>query len=162
MRSTRLLICALIMPILWALSAGSLSAGTRTGLSYAQITRYLAGNFALSQSTPVDSQPRYMGATADHLAMLELIGDRNDLTQATLMIGIPNDSRSVLVRNTAMFVRFVKNAAPGWAGSTDWATMALKQAVATDSPVSTIRGARRITISFIKTLAIVSVTVKHR
>jgi len=160
MRDTRIL--TLAFTLLLGLAPFEHSAGTNTGLSYSQITQYLSSYFTLEKSTPVNGQPRYMATTEDKLAVLELIGDRSDLTQATLIIGVPNDSQTTLVRNSAMFMRFVKNAAPNWVGGGDWAVAALKKATTTENPVSTVRGARRITVSFLKPLGMVVVTVKHK
>jgi hypothetical protein len=162
MRNSSRLIMAFVSALLLGVATNELSAATNTGLSYSQVTQYLSSYFALEKSTPVNGQPRYMGATGDKLAMLELIGDKNDLTEATLIIGLPNDSQAVLVRNSAMFMRFVNNAAPNWAGSGDWAVAALKKVTATENPVSIVRGARRITVSFQKPLGMVLVTVKHK
>jgi hypothetical protein len=162
MQSSRALILAFVFALLVGVASDALSAGTNTGLSYSQMTQHLSSYFALERSTPVNGQPRYMGATADKMALLELIGDHNDLAQATLIIGLPNNAQAILVRNSAMLMRFVKNAAPNWAGSSDWTTTALKKAIATGNPVSAVRGARRISVSFQKPLGMVLVTVKHK
>jgi hypothetical protein len=162
MRNSSILILTFVSALLLGVAPNELSAATNTGLSYSQMTQYLSSYFALEESTPVKGQPRYMGATADKLAVLELIGNKNDLTEATLIIGLPNDSQAVLVRNSAMFMRFIDNAAPNWAGGADWAVAALKKATATENPVSTVRGYRRITVSFQKPLGMVLVTVKHK
>ena len=106
--------------------------------------------------------PRYMGMTGDNLALLEVIGDKRNIRQATLAIALPNDSRSALVRNSAMFMRFVKNAVPDWPGSEDWAIAALKKATATGNPVERVFGSRRVTVTFQKPLGMVLVTVKHK
>jgi hypothetical protein len=143
-------------------ASDNLSAGPRLGLSFDQITQYLSNYITLDKSTPVAGQPRYMGMTDDKLAALEIIGDRNNITQASLMIGLPNDSNAALVRNSALFMRFVKNATPGWIQREDWAIAALKRATASESPVSTVFGSRLITVSFLKPLGMVIVTVKHR
>lgn len=161
MRNCSILILAFVSALL-GVTPNELSAAANTGLSYSQMTRYLSSYFALEESTPVNGQPRYMGATGDKLAMLELIGDKNDLTEATLIIGLPNDSQAILIRNSAMFMRFIKNATPNWAGSSDWVVAALKKATATENPVSTVRGTRRITVTFQKPLGMVLVTVKHK
>lgn len=139
-----------------------LLAATKTGLSASQVTRFLASYITLERSTPVNGQPRYMGMSDDKLAALEIIGDRNNVTQASLMIGLPNDSRPALVRNSALFMRFVKNVTPGWASSADWAVAALKETTATENPVSMVFGTRSLTVSFLKPLGMVLVTVKHK
>jgi len=151
----------LLALILVSVSPG-LCAGLKTGLSYGEITSYLSSFITLKKSTSVNGQPRYMGLSGDKLAMLEIIGDKSNVTQATLAVGIPNDAPATLVRNGAMVLRFVKNATPGWTGSSDWATAALQKAAASQSPVETTYGSRRITMTFYKPLGMLMVTVKHK
>ncbi|HEX4497184.1 MAG TPA: hypothetical protein VIE43_16035, partial [Thermoanaerobaculia bacterium] len=92
----------------------------------------------------------------------EIIGDRNNITQAALMIALLNVSRTVLDRNSILLTRFVKNVTPGWASSEDWAGAALRETTATENPVSMAFGTRSLTVSFLKPLGMVLVTVKHR
>lgn len=162
MRNFRPLILLVTLALLGGGTSDELWAGAGTGLSYSQMTEYLSSYFTLERSTPVHGETRYMGTTSDKLAALELIGDRNDLTEATLIIGLPNDSQTVLIQNSGLFMRFVQNAAPTWAGSNKWAVAALKKATATEHPVSVVRGSKRITVTFQKPLGMVLVTVKHK
>jgi hypothetical protein len=143
-------------------ASDQLSAATKTGLSTSQVTRLLSSYITLERSTPVKGQLRYMGMTDDKLAALEIIGDRNNITQAALMIALLNVSRTVLDRNSILLTRFVKNVTPGWASSEDWAGAALRETTATENPVSMAFGTRSLTVSFLKPLGMVLVTVKHR
>ena len=61
-----------------------------------------------------------------------------------------------------MVLRFVKNATPGWSGSTDWTVAALQKAAASEKPVETTSGVRRITMTFMKSTGMVMVSVKHK
>jgi len=160
MRNHRPAILALLL--LMASASLGLSAGLKAGLSYGEITTYLSNIIILQRSSPVDGQPRYMGMSADKLSMLEVIGDKANITQATLAIGVPNDSPSVLARNSAMVLRFIKNATPGWSGSTDWTVAALRRVADTEGPVETTYGPRRITMKFLKPLGMIMVTVQHK
>jgi len=132
------------------------------GISYNQIMEDLDQYISQSKSSDVRGQPRYMGTTSDSLVILEIIGVKKDISQATLMIGIPNDAPKILVRNTAILMRFMKNIAPEWRLASDWATGALKCIIATGETEEIIRGSKSIKISLIKFLGIVSVTVKHK
>ncbi len=132
------------------------------GISYNQIMEYLDQYISMSKSSDVRSQPRYMGQTSDDLAILEIIGNKKDVSQATLMIGIPNDAPKILVRNTAILLRFMENVAPEWKLGSDWATSALERVSSTGEPEEIIRGSKSIKLSLIKVLGIVSVTVKHK
>jgi hypothetical protein len=160
MVNRRTAILGLMFILGWA--SHGLSAGLKTGLSYGEITSYLSNVITLQRSSPVDGQPRYMGMSADKLSMLEVIGDKSNITQATLAIGVPNNSPTALARNSAMVLRFVKNATPGWSGSTDWTVAALQKTAATENPVETTNGARRITMTFLKPMGMIMVTVKHK
>ena len=160
MRNRGTAILGLMLILGW--SSHGLSAGLKTGLSYREITSYLSNVITLQRSSSVDGQPRYMGMSGDKLSMLEVIGDKSNITQATLAIGVPNDSPTALARNSAMVLRFVKNATHGWPGSTDWTVAALQKAAATENPVETTYGARRITMTFLKPMGMIMVTVKHK
>lgn len=139
-----------------------LCASPKVGLSYGEITKYLSNFITLQRSSPVDGQPRYMGMSADKLSMLEVIGEKGNITQATLAVGIPKDAPATLVRNSALVLRFIKNATPGWTGSSDWATAALQKAATSESPVETTYGSRKITMRFLKPLGMLMVTVQHK
>lgn len=133
------------------------------GISYNQIMEYLGQYISMSKSTDVRGQPRYMGQTSDNLAMLEIIGNKEDVSQTTLIIGVPNDAPNILVRNSAMLLRFIKNVAPEWESGSDWAASALKRVSSTgDSEEIIIKGDKSINLSFIKVLGMVTVTVKHK
>ena len=160
MRNFRTVPLILVLILGWA--SNGFSAAMKIGLSYGEITSHLSNVITLQRSSPVDGQPRYMGLSQDKLSMLEVIGDKSNVTQATLAIGVPNDSPATLARNSAMMLRFVKNATPDWSGSTDWAVAALRKATTTEGPVETTYGARRITMTFYKSMGMVMVTVKHK
>lgn len=77
-----------------------------------------------------------MGQTDDKLAMLEVLGDKSNVSEATLAIGLPDDSREIVRRNSALLLRFILNVAPGWDGANDWTIGAVKEA--TSSPGESI------------------------
>lgn len=159
MKKYRLLVISIAFLIsIFSITA---SAGKKTGISYEQIMRYLSKSMTMKKSTSVRGQPRYMGESDDNLVMMEIIGDKRDITQATLIVGVPNDApRKLLAWNGAMLMRFVQNATPGWSKSTEWTTAALKKAIDSEQTISTVRGSRKLTVSFQKSLSMIMVTVK--
>ena len=132
------------------------------GISYSQIMEYLDQFISMSKSSDVRGQTRYMGQTSDNLAMLEIIGNKEDISQATLMFAVPNDAPNILVRNSAMLLRFMKNIAPEWESGSNWSTSALKRVGLTGKPEEIIIGDKSIKLSIIASLGFVSVTVKHK
>ncbi|MBA7670237.1 hypothetical protein ES703_78382 [subsurface metagenome] len=134
------------------------------GISYYQVMEYLSDFFLMEKSTPVDGQDRYMGQTADNLAILEIIGNKDNISQATIMIGIPNDAPDKLVRNTILAIRFLENTVPEWTNSNEWITANAKRVadIPGVSDVKVVKGNKLITMMFLKTFGMVSLTVKHK
>jgi len=132
------------------------------GVSYNQIMNYLDSDISMSRATDVRGQPRYMGQTSDYMAVLEIIGSREDVSQATLMLSCSKDAPEALVRNTAILLRFVKNIdSENYLGS-DWINSALEHLNQTGEPVEKIVGSKLIKVSQIERLGMTVVTVKHK
>ena len=133
------------------------------GLSYAQVTQYLSKSIVMHESSSVRGQTRYLGMTNDKMAIMEIIGQKNDISQATFVICLPKDSQTIVMRNGAMLLRFMANIAPEWSGSVNWASDALgKITLPSNNSVSTIRGTKKIVMTFQKPLGMIVLTVKHR
>jgi len=137
------------------------------GVSYDQIMEYLDQFISMSKVDDLDGQPRYVGQTSDNLVILEIIGNKKDISQASLLVGVPVDAPVLLARNTAILLRFMKNIDPKWESSSAWTTSALERANSTNKPKKIItekiiRGNKSVELSLIKLLGIVTVTVKHK
>ena len=131
------------------------------GISYNQMMNYLSNFFTMEKSTPVDGQDRYMGETSSGLAILEIIGEKEDITQTTLLIGIPSDNYEILIENSAILIRFLKNAVPEWEESSDWATTSLeKMTESTSTREEEIYGNKLIKMYLIREFGMVTVTVE--
>jgi hypothetical protein len=133
------------------------------GVSYNQVMAYLPSQIKMTKSTPVRGEDRYMGSTADNLAMLEIIGAKENISQTTLIIGLPNDSKTTVIRNTGLYIRFLKNTVPEWPGVTDWGNDALKRfASSSESSAAITHGNKLISLSLLKPTSMLTVTVKGR
>ena len=78
------------------------------------------------------------------------------------MFGIPSDSPDIIVRNTGILIRFMKNVVPEWNGGTEWVTSALERISTTNKPERIIMGNKLIEVQLIKVYGIACVTVKHK
>jgi len=133
------------------------------GVSYYQVIKGLSDFFSMKKTTPVKGQDRYMGMTEDNLALLEIIGNKTNISQATLMIAIPSDAPDAIVRNSALLLRFLINTVPEWETSSDWVSTALKRiADSPDDSQEIIKKNKRITMKPFKELGMVSITIKHK
>ena len=135
----------------------------KLGVSYDQMMNYLSNFFTMEKSTSVRGEDRYMSQTSSGLATLEIIGDKNNISQTSLMMGIPSDSPSAIIENSAILVRFLKNVVPEWEGSSDWATASMEKIAGSASDEEEkIYGDKKIKMSIIEEWGIITVTVKHR
>lgn len=133
------------------------------GVSYSQVMAYLESQIKMTKSTPVRDEDRYMGSTADNLAMLEIIGAKESISQTTLIIGLPNDSKTTVIRNTGLYLRFLKNTVPEWQGVTDWGNDALKRfASSSESSAVITHGNKVISLNLLKPTSMLTVTVKSK
>ena len=148
------------LAILFLFSVGAADAA-KLGISYHQVMEYISKRIEMERSTPVKDEPRYMGLTFDETATLEIIGDKRNITKTTLIIGLPNDSTEIVMRNTALMLRFLKNTCPEWPGSGTWATNSIQRfSAGTSTTRSVVRGHKRISMQWIKKLGWLSVTIK--
>ncbi len=133
------------------------------GVSYEQMMNYLSNFFTMDKSTPVDGKDRYMGQTSNGLAMLEIIGDKDDIYQSSLMLSIPSDSPDTIIENSAILLRFLKNIVPEWEGSSEWAVNSMEEITGSLSDKKeTIQGNKKIEMSIMRDFGMMIVTVKHK
>lgn len=132
------------------------------GVSYNQIMEYLDSVISMSKSSDVNGLPSYTGQTEDDLAMLEILGEKSDVIKAAILIAIPNDDKKVLIKNSAMILRFLKNIIPQWEGAADWVTSALKRTNSTGEPEEIVKGNKLVRLSFLKVFGMISLSVKHK
>lgn len=134
----------------------------KLGVSYNQMMNYLSNFFTMEKSTPVKGEDRYMSTTSNKLATLEIIGKKDDISETSLLIGIPSDDNSVIIENSAILLRFLKNAVPEWEDSSDWATTSMEKiAASSNDKEEKIYGDKKINMSVMRELGMMIVTVKN-
>ncbi len=130
-------------------------------ISYNQVIEYLSNFFEMEKTTKVDGRDRYVGKTTDQLAILEIFGDKENIYEASVIISFPNDAPKVIVRNTAIMLRFLENTVPEWINRNDWALNTLKEITNSDNNTnSIILGNKKISMQYIK-IGLLMINVKH-
>lgn len=114
--------------------------------------------FRFEEGALVDGEPRIMGKSRDGLALLELIGPPANLTSATIVAGIPNDSPKAVLLNSVYIAGLMKAVAPGWNESVTWLTDNVPRAIA-DGEATTTQGNLHISLKVIKALGMVSLNI---
>lgn len=133
--------------------------GTGIGRMSIQAAFESAG-FVFEQSSLASGEQRWMGKTANGLAVLELTGATENLTKITLLAGIPNDNDALREASVVYMLATLKHGA-NWEGDSaiEWLTGAAKKLNNT-SKVSTVRGNQKITLSNLEGLGLVSLVIE--
>jgi hypothetical protein len=157
MKKKILFFCMIIL-----LLAGSAYAERKTiGVSYDQIMEYLDMFIIMERAADADGQPKYIGQTKNNgMATLEIIGEKNNITSTTLMLGVPKDSPAIIAINTALLKNFIQNIAPEWKDCENWLTLALKNAG--KEKQKKIIGDKKIIMSFYSNLGLLFTSVSHK
>jgi hypothetical protein len=133
----------------------------RMGVSYRQATDYLRDFMAMEPGAPVNGQSRYRGTSKDYTISLEIIGDRNAITEAKMII-VQSRAVDIEKRNRALLHRFLTNLVPEWPSSSDWADATLDRFSAfQDETVSAMRGYKKVTVTQMQSSGTITVVVKH-
>jgi len=145
-------------------------AGKSIEVSYYQIVKAFSNSsfdFSLVNKIVLDNgQKKYLAETSDGLASLEIIG-KNNISQAALLIWLPNDRFDILERNIRIQFRFLEIIVPEWLESHKWliTVMSRLNSDATKWKYynrEIIKGNKLITIKFYKTSGAVILTIKHK
>ena len=145
------------------LLSASLSAIAQIDVSYDQAMKHLAPSFNMDASSPADGAERATGLSGDKLALIELIGKKSNLTQASLMIVIPNDSTQAVAQNSGRLLRFVANTVPEWKGDASWIKAGLRKIARGDySDSTTSIGSKTVKMHSMKEGAMILTTITRR
>jgi len=69
----------------------------------------LDDSFTIHRSSNANGKIRYMGSTSNKLATIEMIGSKDNLFSASIVIGIPNDNKYLVAINCSYAVIFLDN-----------------------------------------------------
>jgi hypothetical protein len=141
----------------------SVAASAQIATTYLQAVRFLESDFNMN-GVGTDPQTRkVVGQSKDGVAVIELVGDLDRLTSASLMIAVPNDSETARARNSARLLRFVANTVPEWKGNNQWIKASLRKIANGDySDSTTTVGNKRVTMGSVKDGALILTTVARK
>ncbi|GAK50701.1 hypothetical protein U14_01934 [Candidatus Moduliflexus flocculans] len=134
------------------------------GVSYKQATQKLAASFAIKQSTPVNGQPRYMGMSHNQLATIEIIGDQQNISKASLLLGVPNDDSQALQQNALFALQFVQNVVPewGWPENEKWIAESIQNLSGEEQGERSITKAGKVVkMSWLSSIAVFSLSISR-
>ncbi len=167
MQNRVILTFGIICFLLIALTFSNANAQTKKllpiGISYDQIMRYLGQNFPMVKLDDVRGLPCYSGTTSDNHASLEIIGDRNDVSKASLSIGLPDDAH-VRLENLGKMMRFIKNVAPELEddSDSDWFGNAFERVISTGKKEQIVIGNKLLEMNLMREIRMLTVTIKHK
>ena len=85
------------------------SSYAQIGKSYSQIMYKLSPYFKMKRATDVDGESRYMGTLRNNMATLEVIGDKRNMSSASLIVGFPSDNEYIVKQSILYATRFLMN-----------------------------------------------------
>ena len=118
--------------------------------------------FSFESSPLADGRPRSLAQSPDGVALLEIIGPSYAPTQASLIVGLPDDAPDILALNTLYLLAFVQNVAPGWAGGTDWVMDKIGAMAAGELEARTTTGNLIVEFSLLEGLGVLNLTITAR
>lgn len=135
------------------------------GLRYTEITN-LIDQFLNIQPIQTDTgEPKFLGVSEDKLVTLEIIGEKNNVLQASMKIDYPENIVAINADlNRAMMLRFLRNTAPEFG---DWSNEVKEivnkfysMQIDTKEEENIALGKKIIKISYDKKVDSITVTVK--
>ncbi len=86
-------------------------------MTYNNIMRRLSDIFLMKSNPLLDGSPRYIGQTSDNGVQIELIGNTNNITKATLIVFL-SENDYIATERTKITIVFLNDTVPGI--SADW------------------------------------------
>ena len=126
-------------------------------ISYNDMMKYLE-NFYTIEKSKLDNDDRYMGTT--EFSIFEMVGNKDNLKSTTLVLINPKSQQDQL-QNSAILLRFLKNALPEWETSNEWAVKSLSR-FAKNLSTSEMKliGKKNVKMVYHKNLSMYTITVK--
>lgn len=131
------------------------------GVTYEQAMQGLNNDFIMKSSPLNDGRERYLGRPADGMAVLEIIGQKNNISGIHIMLGTPKDSDAILRRNATRLAHVLINTVPEWNSASEWASRTLSKLSheTGDSSESIVNSNKTITIKTLKSLGMILVSI---
>lgn len=123
----------------------------------------LPGEIEIERVGPIGSQDRSMGVTPDGQVVVEFWGDPEKLSCASIMVSVLNVSDKNLFHNSALVVRFVRNAVPKWSRETMWMVKKLRELASKDTGTGGFTGGgKKVRFEFVKALGSVRISINNK
>lgn len=136
------------------------------GISYNQVMRGLADTFSLENSPLRDGRTRYIGNSPNNLETLEIIGEKKNVEEITLIIFVPEEDPGLVVGRINALI-LIQTVFPDWSESNNWFEDA-RLKITKDyrshesSRVEKVYGDISMTLSGSRLLNALTLTVKHK
>lgn len=141
--------------------------GQPIGIAYSQITNLISEFIDVQPVETTSGEPMFLGTSENNLVILEIIGDKDNISQASMKLAYPKDIVTMDADlNRAMMLRFLRNAVPEFE---DWPGRVSDIVSKFDSMAAESREESRIAfdgkiidIIYDKDTESITVTVRHR
>ena len=117
--------------------------------------------FTFENASPIQGKPRLIGTSSHGLAVIELVGQPENLTRAIIRIHIPDADTQALALNAEYVLRFIQTIDPQWKEGGNWMIHNLDAfATGQRSEVKTTQAGKEISMTLTGKQEFLTITVK--
>jgi len=103
-----------------------------------------------------------MGKSENGLALVEPIGPSENLVEAAIVVGLPNDNPDAVTENAAYTLLLLVSAVPDWEEGPDWLVASFNELMGKDKLTKNLDRNRQVVLQSFTSIGMVSLTVKVR
>ena len=138
--------------------------GKPIDLTYDRVTLDLDKVFSMRRYSNIDGFPRYKGLCTNKLGVLEVVGPKHNIVQATLAMAFIAGDKALNEQNTAIMLLFLNNisSTSEWPIVKDWFIYSVERFI--DHPndiVKVVVGVKEISLRCIPKLQLMVINVRH-
>lgn len=131
-----------------------------TTISSDLLIKSISEQVELAKRTESEGKNASIWLSKDNTVAIEITEDKNTVVKSNLFVFFPSNQKEIFTRNSAIFTQYLKNIAPGWKMPDDWPRSNLKNMSRFNQDKKFIHNGNIISISHIKSLGALLVSVQ--
>ena len=133
-------------------------------ISYDQVMNHFSDYIVMEKIRSNKGQDRYLGQTADGSVVLDITGNKNNISEAALVIAVTNAASNALTSNAAGMILFIRNLFPERQTEVSkWFISAIGAVEkSSESPIENIFGNKKIQVWSLEAAGAIGIIVKHK
>lgn len=160
MKKFRTLFYLLIAVALFISTNTSAKENAATTISSDLLIKSISDQVELAKRTESEGKNASIWLSKDNTVAIEITEDKNTVVKSNLFVFFPSNQNEIFTRNSSIFTHYLKIIAPGWKMPDDWPRSNLKNMSRFNQDKKIIHNGNIISISHIKSLGALLVSVQ--